>query len=104
MKIVINEVLAGRFQVISLLGEAQFSKAIEVIDLTSSSQKQRYCIKMILNNKDYMDQALDEIKILKLISNCLIIESLITFQDVISPLIKFKLFLLIVLKKFPNLN
>ena len=69
MKIVINEVLAGRFQVISLLGEAQFSKAIEVIDLTSSSQKQRYCIKMILNNKDYMDQALDEIKILKLIKN-----------------------------------
>lgn len=59
MPIVINEVLAGRFQILSLLGQAQFSKAIEVKDLTSSNQKQRYCLKMILNNKDYMDQALD---------------------------------------------
>lgn len=71
MKIVINEVLAGRFQILSLLGEAQFSKAIEVIDLTSPSQKQRYCLKMILNNKDYMDQALDEVKLLRYIKvNC----------------------------------
>jgi hypothetical protein len=28
MTIVINEVLAGRFQIISVLGQAQFSKAI----------------------------------------------------------------------------
>lgn len=59
MTIVINEVLAGRFQIVSVLGQAQFSKAIEVRDLTSPGQKQRYCLKMILNNKDYLDQALD---------------------------------------------
>lgn len=60
MTIVINEVLAGRFQIVSLLGQAQFSKAIEVKDLTSTGQKQqRYCLKIIHNNKDYLDQALD---------------------------------------------
>jgi hypothetical protein len=59
MPIVINEVLAGRFQIVSLLGQAQFSKAIEVKDLTSPTQKSKYCLKMILNNKDYLDQALD---------------------------------------------
>jgi len=32
-----------------VLGQAQFSKAIEVKDLTSSNQKQRLCLKMILN-------------------------------------------------------
>lgn len=71
MTIVINEVLAGRFQIVSVLGQAQFSKAIEVKDLTAPSQKQRYCLKMILNNKDYMDQALDEVKLLRYIkANC----------------------------------
>ncbi len=47
MPIVINEVLAGRFQIISVLGQAQFSKAIEVRDLTSPNQKQRYCLKVV---------------------------------------------------------
>lgn len=73
MTIVINEVLAARWQILSVLGQAQFSKAIEVKDLTCTSpnQKQRFCLKMILNNKDYMDQALDEIKLLKYIkANC----------------------------------
>ena len=69
MPIVINEVLAGRFQIVSVLGQAQFSKAIEVRDLTSSSQKQRYCIKMINNKKEDLDQALDEVKILRYIKN-----------------------------------
>jgi len=71
MIIVINDVLAGRFQIMSVLGQAQFSKAIEVRDLTSPNQKQRFCLKIILNNKDYLDQSLDEIKLLKLIkTNC----------------------------------
>lgn len=43
----------------SVLGQAQFCKAIEVKDLTTGNQKQRFCLKIILNNKDYMDQALD---------------------------------------------
>jgi hypothetical protein len=56
IKIVINEVLAGKYQIISNLGEAQFSNAIEVIDLTN---KQRYCLKIIKNNKEFLDQSLD---------------------------------------------
>ena len=69
MPIVINEVLAGRYQILSLLGQAQFSKAIEVKDLASSNQKQRYCFKMILSNKDYLGQAFDEIKLLRYIKS-----------------------------------
>lgn len=68
IKIVINEVLAGKYQIISNLGQAQFSNAIEVKDLTNH---QRYCLKIIQNNKEYFDQSLDEIKILKYIkANC----------------------------------
>ncbi len=48
IKIVINEVLAGKYQIISNLGQAQFSNAIEVKDLTNH---QRYCLKIIQNNK-----------------------------------------------------
>jgi hypothetical protein len=66
--IVINEVLAGRYQIVSMLGQAQFSKAIEVKDLTN---QKRYCLKVILNDKDYLDQSIDEIKLLKFIkANC----------------------------------
>lgn len=67
----------------SVLGQAQFSKAIEVRDLSSPNQKQRFCLKIILNNKDYLDQSLDEIKLLKLIkANCNPDEScLVTMHD-----------------------
>lgn len=33
LPIVINEVLAARYQVVAVLGQAQFSKAIQVVDL-----------------------------------------------------------------------
>ena len=45
LPIVINEVLAGRYQVIGVLGQAQFSKAIKVKDLTNTKY---YCIKIRL--------------------------------------------------------
>lgn len=40
-------------------------------DLTSPNQKQRYCLKVVENNKEYMDQSMDEIKLLRYIkANC----------------------------------
>lgn len=48
--------MAGRYQIISVLGQAQFSTAIEVKDLTT---QKRYCLKIIQNNKDYFDQSID---------------------------------------------
>jgi serine/threonine protein kinase len=63
-QIVINEVVAGRYQIVSVLGQAQFSKAVQVLSLEDG---QCYCMKIISNNKDYVDQSLDEIKLLKYI-------------------------------------
>eukprot|EP00330_Aristerostoma_sp_ATCC50986_P000804 CAMPEP_0114578878 /NCGR_PEP_ID=MMETSP0125-20121206/3360_1 /TAXON_ID=485358 ORGANISM="Aristerostoma sp., Strain ATCC 50986" /NCGR_SAMPLE_ID=MMETSP0125 /ASSEMBLY_ACC=CAM_ASM_000245 /LENGTH=304 /DNA_ID=CAMNT_0001769273 /DNA_START=808 /DNA_END=1719 /DNA_ORIENTATION=+ len=63
--IVINSVIAGRYQILQYLGSAAFSKAIEVEDIVT---KQRLCMKIIENNKDYYDQSIDEIKLLKFIN------------------------------------
>ena len=47
------------------LGSAAFSKAIQCKDLLTD---QMVCLKIIENNKDYFDQSLDEIKLLRLIN------------------------------------
>ncbi|OMJ95010.1 hypothetical protein SteCoe_1708 [Stentor coeruleus] len=64
-QIVINSIIAGRYQVIEYLGSAAFSKAIQCLDLIT---KEMVCLKIIENNKDYMDQSIDEIKILKYVN------------------------------------
>ena len=64
-QIVINSIIAGRYQVIEFLGSAAFSKAIQCLDLVT---KEMVCLKIIENNKDYMDQSIDEIKILKYVN------------------------------------
>jgi len=61
----INGVIAGRYQILEFLGAAAFSKAVQCVDLTDNSY---VCIKIIKNNKDFFDQSLDEIKILKYIN------------------------------------
>ena len=63
--IVIGSIVAGRYQVQEYLGSAAFSKAIQCLDLTNNKH---YCMKIIENNKDYFDQSIDEIKLLKYIS------------------------------------
>lgn len=66
--IVINSIIAGRYQVVEYLGSAAFSKAIQCYDIHS---EQMVCMKIIENNKDYFDQSVDEIKLLKFIAaNC----------------------------------
>lgn len=64
-QIVIGSVVAGRYQVVEFLGEAAFSKAIQCVDLKNG---QSYCLKVIENNKDYFDQSIDEIKLLRYIN------------------------------------
>lgn len=66
--IVINSIIAGRYQVVEYLGSAAFSKAIQCYDIHT---EQMVCMKIIENNKDYFDQSIDEIKLLRFIqSNC----------------------------------
>jgi dual specificity tyrosine-phosphorylation-regulated kinase 2/3/4 len=66
--IVINSIVAGRYQVVDYLGSAAFSKAIQCYDIHT---EQMVCMKIIENNKDYFDQSVDEIKLLRFIAaNC----------------------------------
>lgn len=50
--IVINSIIAGRYQVVDYLGSAAFSKAIQCYDIHT---EQMVCMKIIENNKDYFD-------------------------------------------------
>lgn len=63
--VVLNSVIAGRYHVTEYLGSAAFSKAIQAHDLQTGMD---VCVKIIKNNKDFFDQSLDEIKLLKYIN------------------------------------
>lgn len=64
-KIIINSLIAGRYQVLEYLGSAVFSKAIKCLDIM---ENRLVCLKIISNNKDYLDQSIDEIKIMRYIN------------------------------------
>lgn len=72
--------MAGRYQILEFLDSAAFSKAIRALDLHSGREVRDFfefrktnqpqvCMKIIKNNKDYVDQSLDEIKLLKYLNN-----------------------------------
>ncbi|KAL4324502.1 hypothetical protein GQ457_11G031010 [Hibiscus cannabinus] len=63
--VVLNSVIAGRYHVTEYLGSAAFSKAIQAHDLHTGMD---VCVKVIKNNKDFFDQSLDEIKLLKYVN------------------------------------
>lgn len=62
-----NDLIAGRYQVMDFLGSAAFSRAVQALDLQTGSL---VCLKIIKNNKDYFDQSLDEIKLLRYVNGC----------------------------------
>lgn len=57
--------IAGRYKFIKELGDAAFSTAIQCYDIL---ENRMICIKVIKNNKDYFDQSIDEIKLLRYIN------------------------------------
>lgn len=63
--VVLNSVIAGRYHATEYLGSAAFSKAIQAHDLNTGMD---VCMKIIKNNKDFFDQSLDEIKLLKFVN------------------------------------
>lgn len=65
LPIVLNTVLAGRYYVTEYLGSAAFSKVVQAHDLHMGVD---VCLKIIKNDKDFFDQSLDEIKLLKLVN------------------------------------
>lgn len=54
-----------QLQVLDFLGSAAFSRAVQALDLKTGML---VCLKIIKNNKDYFDQSLDEIKLLKFVN------------------------------------
>lgn len=66
LELPLETIVAERFQVIALLGSAAFSSAYHCLDLFSGDE---VCLKVIKNTKDYFDQSLDEIKLLKFINS-----------------------------------
>lgn len=65
-------------QVTDFLGSAAFSQAVQALDIASGGL---VCLKIIKNNKDYFDQSLDEIKLLRCGSNSLHKAALATSLD-----------------------
>ncbi|XP_044509824.1 probable serine/threonine-protein kinase dyrk1 isoform X2 [Mangifera indica] len=65
LHIVLNTVIAGRYYVTEYLGSAAFSKVFQAHDLHTGLD---VCLKIIKNDKDFFDQSLDEIKLLKLVN------------------------------------
>ena len=61
----INDLIGGRYQIVDLLGQAAFCRAVQALDLKTGSL---VCLKVVKNNKDYFDQSLDEIKILQYVN------------------------------------
>lgn len=63
--IVLNTIIAGRYYVTEYLGSAAFSKVVQAHDIQTGGD---VCLKIIKNNKDFFDQSLDEIKLLKYVN------------------------------------
>ncbi|KVI04853.1 Protein kinase, catalytic domain-containing protein [Cynara cardunculus var. scolymus] len=69
LPIVLNSVIGSRYCVTEYLGSAAFSKVVQAHDLQMGTD---VCLKIIKNDKDFFDQSLDEIKLLKFPENILI--------------------------------
>ncbi|KAJ0771960.1 putative dual-specificity kinase CMGC-DYRK-PRP4 family [Helianthus annuus] len=65
LPIVLNSVIGARYVVSEYLGSAAFSKVVQAHDLQTGID---VCLKIIKNEKDFFDQSLDEIKLLKLVN------------------------------------
>lgn len=60
-KIMVNDIIADRYQILEHIGSAAFSNAVQAFDMVEEIP---VCMKIIKNNKDFFDQSLDEIKLL----------------------------------------
>jgi serine/threonine protein kinase len=74
LTLVEGSMVAGRYHVVAELGSAAFSTAYHCVDTKVSDQDQNgqgadVCLKVIQNSKDFLDQSLDEIKVLQTIQH-----------------------------------
>ena len=64
--VVPGDMVAGRYTILNTLGSASFCTAVHAVQTDTGSN---VCLKIIKNSKDNFDQALDEIKLLKLVNS-----------------------------------
>eukprot|EP00923_Selenidium_pygospionis_P039293 GHVN01068374.1.p1 GENE.GHVN01068374.1~~GHVN01068374.1.p1 ORF type:complete len:1065 (+),score=109.93 GHVN01068374.1:378-3197(+) len=62
----LGSTVAGRYRVLAHLGQAAFSRAIKCYD---EWENREVCIKVIKNEKDFVDQSLDEVKVLRYVDS-----------------------------------
>eukprot|EP00929_Paragymnodinium_shiwhaense_P075445 TRINITY_DN38572_c0_g1_i1.p1 TRINITY_DN38572_c0_g1~~TRINITY_DN38572_c0_g1_i1.p1 ORF type:complete len:850 (-),score=209.84 TRINITY_DN38572_c0_g1_i1:162-2711(-) len=62
----VNTIVAARYQVLDYIGSAAFSRAVQCFDL---KERRMVCMKIVKNDKDFVDQSLDEIKLLQIIQS-----------------------------------
>lgn len=60
-----NNIIASRYCITEFLGSAAFSRVVQAHDLYTGMD---VCLKIIKNDKDFFDQSLDEIKLLKFVN------------------------------------
>lgn len=65
LPVFLNSIIAGRYCVTEYLGSAAFSKVVQAQDLLTGVD---VCLKIIKNDKEFFDQSLDEIKLLKFVN------------------------------------
>jgi hypothetical protein len=53
----IGTIVAGKYRIVSFLGSAAFSKCVKAVDLGNTNKE--VCLKIIKNEKDFIDQSLD---------------------------------------------
>lgn len=63
--IAVDTVIAGRYQIVDYLGAGVFSRAVQCVELPTG---RTVCVKIVRNNKDFLDQSLGEVKLLKLLN------------------------------------
>ncbi|XP_042406790.1 cyclin-dependent kinase G-1-like isoform X1 [Zingiber officinale] len=63
--VILKSVIAGRYYITKYLGSAAFSKVVQAHDLHTGMD---VSLKIIKNDKDFFDQSLDEIKLLKFVN------------------------------------
>jgi Protein kinase domain len=61
----VGSIIAGRYKVVDFLGSGAFSTALACRDLVLGID---VCVKVIKNDKEFVDQAIDEIKLLRYIN------------------------------------
>lgn len=66
VQVAAGSVIAQRYHVTKRLGAAAFSTTVCALDEQTG---QHVCLKIIKSNKDFFDQSLDEIKLLRLINS-----------------------------------